>query len=65
LLPRKVPFSSRQVRVLGEFRFREVLAEAEFGGVLRGVVFAMVNDPNAVHPGSPEGNFAAFGCVLA
>jgi hypothetical protein len=42
-----------------------VLAEAEFGGVLRGVVFAVVNDHNAVHPGSPEGNFAAFECELA
>jgi len=28
--------------------------------VLRGVVFAVVNDHNAVHSGSPERNFAAF-----
>jgi uncharacterized protein (TIGR02452 family) len=45
--------------------FREVLREPEFAGVFGGVVFAVLNDHNAVHPGSPEGNLAAFSRAFA
>lgn len=40
--------------------FRETLAEPELAGAFRRVVFAILDDPNALRPESPEGNLAPF-----
>ncbi|MGE3597511.1 MAG: TIGR02452 family protein [Dehalococcoidia bacterium] len=40
--------------------FREVLAEREFAGVFRRVAFAIIDDHNAFHRASPEGNCVPF-----
>jgi len=45
--------------------FREILAEPELTGVFRRVAFAIIDDHNAVHPGSPEGNYLPFERALA
>lgn len=40
--------------------FRETLAEDEFAGTFRLVAFAIINDHDALRPGSSEGNYAPF-----
>jgi uncharacterized protein (TIGR02452 family) len=45
--------------------FSEVLAEPEFAGVFRRVAFAIIDDQNAFHRASPEGNYVPFERVLA
>jgi len=40
--------------------FRETLAEPGLAGAFRRVVFAILDDHNAVRPESPEGNLAPF-----
>jgi len=45
--------------------FREVLAESEFDGVFRRVAFAVIDDHNAFHDASPEGNYLPFERVLS
>lgn len=45
--------------------FRETLAEPEFAGIFRRVAFAIIDDHNAFHRGSPEGNYLPFERVLA
>lgn len=45
--------------------FREVLAEPEFAGVFRRVAFAIIDDHNAFHRASPEGNYVPFERMLA
>jgi uncharacterized protein (TIGR02452 family) len=44
--------------------FRQVLAEEEFTGVFRRVAFAIIDDHNAFHHASPEGNYMPFERVL-
>jgi uncharacterized protein (TIGR02452 family) len=44
--------------------FRDTLGEDEFGGVFRAVVFAILDDHNAVRPDSRSGNYAPFKEVL-
>ena len=45
--------------------FREVLAEPEFAGVFRRIAFAIIDDHNAFHRASPEGNYVPFERALA
>ena len=45
--------------------FRAVLVEAEFDGVFRRVTFAVIDDHNAFHHASPEGNYLPFERALA
>ncbi len=45
--------------------FRDVLAEPEFAGVFRRIAFAVINDHNAFHSASPEGNYLPFERLLA
>ena len=45
--------------------FRQVLAEPEFAGVFRRIAFAIIDDRNAFHRASPEGNYVPFEPVLA
>lgn len=45
--------------------FRQVLEEAEFAGVFRRVAFAIIDDHNAFHRASPEGNYVPFERTLA
>lgn len=40
--------------------FREALGGSEFDGVFRRIFFAVLDDHNAVRPGSPEGNLVPF-----
>jgi hypothetical protein len=40
--------------------FRRVLEEREFAGVFRRVAFAIIDDHNAFHRASPEGNYVPF-----
>jgi uncharacterized protein (TIGR02452 family) len=40
--------------------FHQVLAEPEFAGVFRRVAFAIIDDHNAFHRASPEGNYVPF-----
>ena len=45
--------------------FAGALAEPEFAGVFRRVAFAVIDDHNAFHAASPEGNYLPFERVLA
>ena len=45
--------------------FRQVLAESEFAGVFRRIAFAIIDDHNAFHRASPEGNYVPFERALA
>ena len=40
--------------------FRETLQERELAGVFGRIVFAVIDDHNAIRPESPEGNYAPF-----